>query len=99
MKVVPATPEEASEGMAYYRNLNLGDIELPIRQGPLRFGVIRRNGPSSNSWRVWGDSKGNFYISARDHMKESKISFHASGRSIWPTLLNPAIPCQMAADS
>ena len=79
MKVVPATPEEASEGMAYYRNLNLGDIELPIRQGPLRFGVIRRNGPSSNSWRAWGDSKGNFYISARDHMKESKISFHASG--------------------
>ena len=50
-----------------------------MRENPVRFGVIRSNGRSSNSWRVWGDSRGNFYIKARDHMQESKISLHESG--------------------
>ena len=80
MTTVPTTLGEANEGMAYYKNLNLGhDIELPLRKPPIRFGVMRRNGQSSNSWRVWGDGKGNFYISTRDHMRESKISLHDSG--------------------
>ena len=75
-----AMPREASEGMAYYKNLKIGhDIELPLRSSPIRFGVMRRSGQSSNSWRVWGDDKGNFYLRARDHMKESKISLHKSG--------------------
>ena len=70
----------AIERIAYYKNLNLGhDLELPLRENPIRFGVMRRNGQSSNSWRVWGDSKGNFYISVRDHMRESKVSLHDSG--------------------
>ena len=70
----------AIERIAYYKNLNLGhDMELPLRENPIRFGVMRRNGQSSNSWRVWGDSKGNFYISVRDHMRESKVSLHDSG--------------------
>ena len=81
MKTDPTPPEEPNKGIAYYKNLNLGhDIELPISDSPVRFGVMRRSGQSSNCWRVWGDSKGNFYISARGHMKESKISLHESGR-------------------
>lgn len=81
MKTDPTPPEEPNKGVAYYKNLNLGhDIELPISDSPVRFGVMRRSGQSSNCWRVWGDSKGNFYISARGHMKESKISLHESGR-------------------
>ena len=80
MRTIPTTLGEASIGMAYYKNPNLGyDIELPIRENPLRFGVMRKDGRSSNSWRVWGDSNNNFYIRARDHMRELKISLHESG--------------------
>ena len=57
MTAVPTTPEEASGGIAYYQNLNLdGDTELPIRKSPVRFGVMRKSGQSSNSWRVWTDT-------------------------------------------
>ena len=100
MTTVPTTRGKSNEGIAYYKNLNLGhDIELPLRKPPIRFGVMRWNGQSSNSWRVWGDGKGNFYISTRDHMRESKISLHDSERNIWRPLPNRGIPCQMAAAS
>ena len=80
MRLTPTPNGEGTCGMAYYKNLNLGhDIELPIRESPVRFGVMRKNGLSSNSWRVWGDSENNFYVRARDHMRESKISLHVSG--------------------
>ena len=80
MTTEPMKLGDANGAMAYYKNLNLGhDVELPLRKSPIRFGVMKRNGQSSNSWRVWGDGKGNFYISARDHMRESKISLHDSG--------------------
>ena len=62
-------------------NESLGhDVKLPLRNNRIRFGVKRRDGRSSNSWLVWGDRQGNFYIRARDHMEESKVSLHNSGQ-------------------
>ena len=73
--------DEISGGMAYYKNLNLGyDVALPIKKSPLRFGVLRKNGLSSNAWRVWAEASGDIYLVCRDHMKESKISLHQSGK-------------------
>ena len=81
MSTVPITDDEASGGMAYYENLNLGyDVTLPIRESPLRFGVLRKNGLSSNAWGVWSEKSGDIYVTCRDHMKDLKISLHQSGK-------------------
>ena len=67
--------------MAYYKNLSLGDdATLPLRESPLRFGVLRKNGLSSNAWGVYAGASGDIYLICRGHMKESKISLHQSGK-------------------
>ena len=81
METIPMTTEEVSEGIAYYRNLRINpDITLPLREGPIRFGMLRRNDLSSNSWRVWTTKAGDIYIACRDHMTDQKISLHQSGK-------------------
>ena len=78
---VPITDAEVSGGMAYYKNLNIAhDLTLPLRASSIRFGVLRRNGLSSNAWRCWSEKAGDIYITCRDHMNELKISLHQSGR-------------------
>ena len=73
--------DRVSEGMAYYENLNLGyDVTLPMKKSPLRFGVMRKNSLSSNAWGVYAEASGDIYLICRDHMKESKISLHQSGK-------------------
>ena len=81
MSKVPTTGAEAPQGIAYYKNLKLGnDLELPIRESSVRFSVIRSNGLSSNAWRVWVDDHGNAYIRSRDHLQNLKVSLHKSGK-------------------
>ena len=80
MSKVPTTSEEAPEGIAYYKNLKLGnDLELPTRESPVRFSIMRSNGLSSNAWRVWVEG-GNGYINSRDHLRDLKVSLHNSGK-------------------
>jgi hypothetical protein len=55
-------------------------LTLPITSGPVRFAVGPPNGITSNSWRCWGEKKGDVYIACRDNFKECKVSLHASGR-------------------
>ena len=77
---VPTTSRDVG-GMAFYTNSRVGrDITLPLRMSPIRFGVLRRNGLSSNAWRAWVEKSGDIYVACRDHMKELKISLHQSGR-------------------
>ena len=81
MSAVPTTSQELSGGMAYYTNLRImRDVTLPIRESPVRFGVLARNGLSSNSWGVWSTKSGDIYVACRDNMKELKISLHRSGK-------------------
>ena len=81
MTTVPTTSEETSGGMAYYTNLKImRDVTLPLRESPIRFGVLRRNGLSSNAWGVWSENSGDIYVACRDNMKELKISLHQSGK-------------------
>ena len=81
MTTVPTMYGEESGGMAYYLNSTLKhDTELPLRESPIRFAVMRRNGLSSNAWRVWVEESGDMYIAGRDHMKTLKISLHKSGK-------------------
>ena len=81
MTTVPTTSEETSEGMAYYTNLGIGhEVTLPLRESPIRFGVLRKNGLSSNAWGVWSELSGDIYVACRDHMKDLKISLHQSGK-------------------
>ena len=72
---------ETSSGMAYYKNPTLAtDLAIPITKSPVRFSVMRRNGLSSNAWRVWVDEGGEAYIRSRDHMHNIKVSLHRSGQ-------------------
>ena len=81
MNTVPKMNEETAEGIAYYKNLKLGsDLEHPIRRSPVQFSIMRRNGLSSNAWRVWVEKHGNAYIRSRDHLQDLKISLHKSGK-------------------
>ena len=76
-------PEDAEtdEGIPVYTNLkNMRDVTLPLRESPIRFGVLRRNGLSSNAWGVWSENSGDIYVACRDNMKELKISLHQSGK-------------------
>lgn len=68
-------------GMTYYKNPRTEtDLELPLTKGPIRFSVIRKNGLSSNAWRVWVDDHEEAYINSRDHMRDIKVSLHRSGQ-------------------
>ena len=70
-----------SRGMAYHKNLKLGyDVTLPIGDSPVRFGVMRKSGLSSNAWGVYVEPSGDIYLVCRDHMKETKVSLHQSGK-------------------
>ena len=81
MNTVPKVNEETAEGITYYKNPKLGDdLELPIRESPVRFSIMRENGLSSNAWRVWVQKDGNAYIRSRDHLEDLKISLHKSGK-------------------
>ena len=66
--------------MAYYTNLQVaGDLQLPLREGPIRFAVFNGEGRSSNAWGVSSHESGDIYVFCRDHMKELKVSLHQSG--------------------
>ena len=52
---------------------------LPLRKGPVRFGVVNGEGLSSDSWKVWEEKDGSCYISCRNNMQRAHISLHASG--------------------
>ena len=81
MSTVPITSDEVSGEMACFKNLKLGyDVTLPIQESPLRFGVVSKNGLSSNAWGVYVEASGEMYLACRDHMKESKVSLHQSGK-------------------
>ena len=67
--------------LAYYWNTQIADqLELPLRTDSIRFAVMRRDGLSSNAWRVWAEESGDIYIVCRDHMREIKVSLHRSGK-------------------
>ncbi len=52
-----------SEGMAYHKNLKLGyDVTLPIGASLVRFGVLGKNGLSSNAWGVYVEPSGDIYL-------------------------------------
>ena len=55
-------------------------LTLPLRTQPIRFAVEWRNGLTSNAWGVYVEKTGDAYISCRDHMKDQKVSLHASGK-------------------
>ena len=70
-------------GIVIYPNENMvnEDINrlLPMREGPIRFAVIDKNGLRSNSWSIKCNSLGDIYIACRDSIAETKISLHKSG--------------------
>ena len=53
-------------------------LTLPLRDGPLRFAVIMKNGLTSHSWTVVTHG-GDAYVACRESMKEVKVSLHESG--------------------
>ena len=53
---------------------------IPLLESSIRFAICRRNGLSSNSWRVWVEKSGDVYIVCRDHLGGLKISLHQSGK-------------------
>ena len=55
-------------------------LELPLRQGPVKFAVTMPGGTTSNLWRVWTEKSGDAYVCCRDNMREIKISLHSSGK-------------------
>ena len=69
--------EEMQGGMACYLD---PPGSIPLMQKSVRFAVSRRNGLSSNSWRVWNEKAGDVYIVCSDHLEGMKISLHRSGR-------------------
>ena len=67
--------------MAYYvRQGAEPALSLPLRTSPIRFAAMRKDGLSSNAWRVWVEEAGDAYVACRDNMKEMKASLHQSGK-------------------
>ena len=54
--------------------------ELPIKQNPIRFAILYRNGCTSNAWGVHVRPTGDAYIYCRDNMQAQHVSLHASGK-------------------
>ena len=50
MATVSTTNEETKEKMTFYTNKKGRRVDLPLRESPIRFAVLRRNGLSSNAW-------------------------------------------------
>lgn len=66
--------------LQYYINPVIGaNLRLPLATNPLNFSAMRENGLSANAWGTRVDKQGEIYIYCRDHMREIKISLHASG--------------------
>ena len=81
MTQLPISQGEDHDGMAYYtRHGTESASSLPLRNHPIRFAVMRKDGLSSNAWRVWVDPAGNAFIACRDHMQKMKVSLHQSGK-------------------
>ncbi len=55
-------------------------FDFPLREGPIRFSVVRCDGKVSNRWGVALSGKGDAYIYCRDVPNGEKVSLHASGR-------------------
>ena len=55
-------------------------FDFPLREGPIRFSVVRCDGKVSNRWGVGLSGKGDAYIYCRDVPDAEKVSLHASGR-------------------
>ena len=55
-------------------------LKLPLKNSPIRFAVLWKNGQTSNTWGVRVEKEGDVYIYCRDNMKEMKISLHKSGK-------------------
>lgn len=55
-----------------------GEVNLPIRSGPVRFAVGSPEGVTSNSWRCWVEKSG-VYIACRDNFQDAKVSLHTRG--------------------
>ena len=68
---------EMQGGMAYYVD---PPKPLPIRQVPLNFAVIRKNGLSSNTSKIRRGSNGDIYIICRDAFDRFKVSLHRNGK-------------------
>ena len=56
------------------------DREFPLREGPIRFAVMMKDGSTSNGWRAWVGKEGDAYICCRDNINDLKVSLHKSGR-------------------
>lgn len=56
------------------------DLESPLKESPITFAVLWKNGQTSNTWGVRVEKDGDVYIYCRDNMKEMKISLHKSGK-------------------
>ena len=56
------------------------DLKLPKRISPVNFAVQRNHGFTSNAWGVQVKKTGDAYIYCRDHMKDQRVSLHASGK-------------------
>lgn len=54
-------------------------LTLPLRDEPLRFALIMKNGLTSHSWKVFTHG-GDAYVVCRESMREIKVSLHESGR-------------------
>jgi hypothetical protein len=63
--------------------LQLGDRVLDAvlgKRGGARWAIGRADGPRSSTWRLWGNKKGDIYLSARSLGSTVKTSLHADGK-------------------
>lgn len=69
-------------------------IELPVRESPLRFAVLHKDGRCSNSWTVVTRRSGDAYVMCRDGHSDVKVSLHQSGvnRIAFTSESNAAMP-------
>ena len=80
MTELPIKWQEGYGGLGYYFGPGFtSGSQLPLKQSPINFAVIRHNGLSSDPWLVRVDKKGDIYILCRDNMDHMKVSLHKSG--------------------
>ena len=81
MTPLPISQGKDHSSMAYYTRPGTEPaLSLPLRSSPIRFAVMRKDGLSSNAWRVWVDPAGDVYVACLDNMKKMKASLHQSGK-------------------
>ena len=74
--VVNITGEDHGSMAYYVRQGAEPALSLPFRDRPVRFAVMRKDGLSSNAWRVWVEAAGDAYVLCRGHMKGMKAGIH-----------------------